>query len=265
MSTATDRIVTSSAGVAPARSGVWARRGPPGWVGLAMALVLGLGACAESVESENVFTDGMYADLEARATETGTQVSATLRVGGATSNTYVMLGGGDRLRVSAGSESVTLATQSTGDVYRYVATLDTNEGGTEVIFDFQRDLDDGAPDSHCTLPAASDITAPSDGQVIRRADDDLVITWDLSAGPDDRLRLDVLGPCFIDLSETLDSAAGSYLIPAGTIESRNDPPAACSATVRLTSESSGSLDPGFGEGGRVLCRQEREVSIRLDP
>lgn len=228
-------------------------------------LTLALPGCtAESVESDNVFTDGIYADLRAVASDTGTRATATLRVGGGASNTYVMLGANDALTVSADGQTEEMTEQGSGNVYRYSADLTASAGGVDVVFTFERTLDEGAPDSRCTLPAAATISEPAEDATLSRSEDDLVITWE-AGDPDDTLRLAVEGTCFSDFSETLDDDPGTYTIPAGTLQSAGDPPEACSATVRLTRERLGDLDVGYGEGGRVLCSQVREVSLRLDP
>lgn len=230
----------------------------------AAVLALSITACAESVESDDVLTDGIYADLSAVATEDGMRVTATLLVGGAASNTYVRLTGDDALTASADGETRMLTAQGSGAIVHYATDLAANTEDTEVVFRFERTIDDGAPDSRCNVPAAFSITAPSDGDVVSRAGDDLVITWTPS-NQDDTLRLEVDGDCIEDITVTLDDDTGSHTIPAGTIESLRDPPEACQTEVRLSRERSGTLDPAFGEGGSVICSQHRVTTFRSDP
>ena len=230
----------------------------------AAALALSVSACAESVESNDVLTDGIYAILRAVATADGTRVTATLLVGGGGSNTYVRLTAGDALTATADGETRTLTPQNLGDIYQYNTELAANTVDTEVVFSFERMIDDGAPDSRCTVPAPFEITGPADGAAVSRADSDLVITWTPSL-EDDTLELEIEGLCIQGLLATLDDATGSYTIPAGMIVSPSDPPEACEATIKLSRQRSGTLDPAFGEGGRVTCSQLRETSFRSDP
>jgi hypothetical protein len=230
----------------------------------AATLALSLSGCAESVESDDVLTDGIYADLRAVASEDGMRVTVTLLVGGEDSNTYVKLTGDDSLTATADGETRTLTPWRLGDRYHYSADLAANTVDTEVVFRFERTIDDGAPDSRCTVPAAIEITAPVDGDVASRAEDDLVITWTPSPD-DDTLFLELQGDCIQGTSLSLDDDTGSHTIPAGTLVSQSDPPAACQTEIRLSRERSGTLDPAFGEGGRVVCSQHRTTTFRSDP
>jgi hypothetical protein len=229
----------------------------------AAVLALSITACAESVESDDVLTDGIYADLSAVATEEGMRVTAILVVGGESSNTYVKLTGDDALTATADGETRRLSAQNLGNIYHYGADLAANTGDTEVVFRFERSIDDGAPDSRCTLPAAIDITGPADGDVFSRAEDELVVTWTPS-NEDDTLRLEVEGNCIQGMIWTVDDT-GSYTIPPGTLTSQSDPPEACETEIQLSRERSGTLDPAFGEGGRVVCSQRRTTTFRSDP
>jgi hypothetical protein len=230
----------------------------------AAALALSISACAESVESDDVLTDGIYADLQAVASEDGMHVTATLLVGGADSNTYVRLTGDDSLTATAGDETREMTSRNLGDYYHYATDFAASTVDTEVVFRFERTIDDGAPDSRCTVPAAIEITGPVDGDAVSRAESDLVITWTPS-GEDDTLQLEVEGDCIQGFGTTVDDAAGSHTLPPGTIVSPSDPPEACQATVKLSRQRSGTLDAAFGEGGRVTCSQRRETTFRSDP
>jgi hypothetical protein len=227
--------------------------------------LLALPACtAESVESNDVFTDGMYAELHAAATEDGTRATATLRVGGSSSNTYVMLTGDDSLSATAGAETEEMNRQGFGDRYYYTADLDANGEDTVVTFRFTRSIDDGAPDSHCTLPRPMTIEAPADGSNFSRMEQDVEISWDTS-GSSQPITLSIEGDCFNHLSLSFEDDPGSHTITAGTLQSSADPATACVATIELSRSNNGSLDPGFGEGGSVICTQTRTATFRSDP
>jgi hypothetical protein len=232
---------------------------------LTLPALLALPSCtAESVESNDVLTDGIYAELRAEATEDGTRATATLRVGGSGSNTYVMLTGDDSLSASAGSETEEMNRQNVGDRYYYTADLDATGEDTVVTFRFARSIDDGAPDSRCTLPRPMTIEAPAEGSNYSRMQQDVEITWDTS-GSSQPITLSVEGDCFGDFNESFEDDPGSYTIQAGTLTSSGDPATACVATIEVSRTNNGNLDPGFGEGGSVLCSQTRTATFRSDP
>ncbi|HWN68557.1 MAG TPA: hypothetical protein VNM90_13050 [Haliangium sp.] len=231
---------------------------------LLIVALLALPACAESVESDDVFTDGIYAELRAEATENGTHATVTLRVGGSSSNTYVMLTGDDSLSVTANGETEEMSPQNFGDRYHYTADLDATSEDTEVVFRFTRVIDDGAPDSHCILPRPMNIDVPVEGDNFSRLSDDVVITWDTS-GSSRPISLSVSGDCFSGVTESFEDDPGTYTIPAGTMPSNADPATACVATVELSRTNGGALDPAFGEGGSVTCSQTRTITFRSDP
>jgi hypothetical protein len=226
--------------------------------------LLALPGCAESVESENVFTDGVYAELRASATANGTLMRAILVVGGSDSNTYLELTGGDSLSVTAGAETKELRAQRLGDRYHYTSNLAVVEEDTEVVFRFERSIDDGAPDSRCTMPRPTRIDAPVEGDTFSRVQDAVVITWDTS-GSNQPIELEVTGDCFTTLYQSFEDDPGSHTIEAETLASIEDPATACQATVTLSRTTSGSLDPGFGEGGSVVCIQSRSTTFRSEP
>jgi hypothetical protein len=231
---------------------------------LFIVAMLALPACAESVESDDVLTDGIYAELSAVASANGTATTAVLVVGGSTSNTYVRLTGDDSLSASAGGQTEEMRPQSFGDIIHYHADLDTTDEDAEVIFRFTRSIDDGAPDSRCILPRPMTIDVPVASDTFSRLQADVVITWDTS-GSNQPMNLKVEGDCFAELNESFENDPGTYTVPAGTLQSSMEPATACEATVRLSRTNSGTLDPAFGEGGSVVCSQVRSVTFRSDP
>ena len=232
---------------------------------LTLPALLALPSCAaESVGSDDVLTDGIYAEMRAEATEDGTRATATLRVGGSTSNTYVMLTGEDSLSASAGGETEDMSRQNIGDRYYYTADFDANGEDTVVTFRFARSIDDGAPDSHCTLPSPMTIEAPADGSNFSRMEQDVEIAWDTS-GSSQPITLSIEGDCFNHLTLSFEDDPGSHTITAGTLESSADPATACVATIKVSRSNNGTLDPGFGEGGSVVCTQTRTATFRSDP
>lgn len=236
---------------------------PTRTITLATLALLAVGC--ESIESTDVMTDAIYADLVATSDGSSTHTAATLRLGGATSNTFVNLQGDDVLSVTAGGETKEMLEGYVGDIYIYNADFELSEADTEFIFSLDRSVDAGAPDSRCTLPEPLDVTAPAGGETFSRELDDLTITWTPS-GEQDQIRVTVRGECMWDEVVDVNGDPGTLVITAGTILSLDDDnPAACNATVIVQRRRSGTLDPGYGEGGSIVGVQAREVSFRTDP
>lgn len=229
------------------------------------AMALALTAGCESIESTDVMTSAMYADFSATSDGATTHALAILRAGGATSNTFVNLEGDDILTVSAAGESQEMTEGYIGDIYAYDADFDLFQADTEFTFSLDRSIDAGAPDSRCSLPEPLELTAPTDGDTYSRGQNDLGVTWS-PASEADEIRIVVQGDCLWQHIVDVDGDPGSYVIPAGTLDSIDqDNPQACDATVTVQRRRFGSLDAGFGEGGTIYGIQARVADIRSDP
>ena len=222
-------------------------------------------AC-ESVESTDVMTSGVYADIEAVAEGDGsTRASAILRVGGADSNTFLELVADDSLTASTGEETQELIEQSIGDYFSYVADFDVDAEDTEFVVAFERTVDEGAPNTTLSLPALFDLTGPEEGVTLSRSEEDITITWE-SSGTEDEMLWSASGGCFFDASGGIEGDPGTFTIEAGTLESVDeDEPETCEATLVITRSRVGDLDPGYGEGGSVFGKQMRSVDILVSP
>ena len=229
--------------------------------------VLGLLAC-ESVESEDVRTSGIYADYSASSSDgLNTEARAILKVGGDSSNTFVNLEGEDRLEVTSGGVTQTMIESNLGEIYSYRADFSGAEVDKPFVFALLRGSEDeNAPDSNVSLPAPFALTAPQAGAVFGRAANDAIeVTWD-AAEDGDSMEIDLEGSCFKDVHEELDGDPGTYVIEAGSLEALDDGDAeSCEATLSVHRLRTGSLDPAFEEGGKVVGEQVREVLIRIDP
>lgn len=231
---------------------------------LVPTLLSALVAC-EAVDSSSVLTDGMYADMTATADGSGdTVVVAVLKVGGATSNTYVTIEGDDLLQASAGETVQDMEMHTLGEYRDYSSTFAVDAEDTLFNVAFLRTVDAGAPSSTMSLPAAFDLSGPAPEDVISRGED-FSISWSPS-GSSDSMSYRVTGECFFDAYVQLDGDTGTATIPAGTLKPVDeDNPAACEATLTLIRARLGSLDAGFGEGGTTNGRQVRLLSFRSDP
>lgn len=231
---------------------------------LMSAALLGAVGCS-SVKSEDVYTDALYANLTAVSDGDGTRAEAVLRVGGAASTTYVQLTGGDKFTVTGGAESSDMTETNLGNLYGYVAELAVDDQDTEFLFNLQRSLDDGAPNSTCTMPPPLDIQSPADGDSTSRGAASLTVTWDPS-GENDDIIVSVTGDCFSNAEESVAGDPGTYTFEPGTLESyEGSEDESCAGTVSVTRQRAGDLDPGYGEGGEITCAQQRTVDITVAP
>lgn len=231
---------------------------------LAALWVAGLTAC-ETVSSGSVSTDGLYASYGVEAQGDGAStVRARLKVGGSTSNTNLELEPGDQLQVTYGGTTVDLlggATVAGGA--SYTASVPTDADGTEFDFAFLRDAGTSAPSSVVTLPAPYTVSAPSAGATISleagfdltwsNADDDTTFSWSL------------LGDCFEFVSAEIEDS-GAERVPGGASQFNSDATVgSCNGTLELRRTRLGSVDPAFGEGGRVEAIHKRQVGVVVTP
>jgi len=227
------------------------------------ALSLAGSGCA-SVVSTDFGTDALYADLVASSDGTSTHATATLRVGDATSNTFVNLEGDDSLVITSGDQSQTMTEAYLGDIYFYSADFDLFEGDTEFVFSLERTIDGGAPDNRCSLPQPIELTQPKSGETFSRETDDITVSWTPS-DEQDLVRATISGNCIWDEVVDADGDTGTLIIPAGTISPINDnDPQSCDAIILLERRRSGTLDPALSQGGKITGVQYSQQLIQTD-
>lgn len=230
--------------------------------------LLALIAC-ESVDSEAIRTDAMYADITVETDGAGTAtVGTTLRVGGPTSNTFVELAGGDALRVKAGEQAADLTEQSFWEMHSYSADLPIDAEDTEYVIAFERSIDTSAPESMVSMPAPFDLIAPEapeGGDTFSRDADPITITWEPAEGGDDMI-VEVESDCTVHETFALQGDPGTFTIEPGdlmTWDSMAD--TTCSAEIHVLRSRAGQLDAAYGEGGTIRAIQRRIVEVRLAP
>ena len=228
---------------------------------VAITLVVG---CAK-VESEDVATSGVHADIRASADGSGsTQVRTTLRVGGATSNTFLDLAGDDKLEVTQGETTQSPAREELLEAVSYVSSFPVDAADTEFKVAFLRSIDDGAPDSRVVLPAPFAITAPAAESTHSRVVD-VTLEWSPSAGGDAMTWI-ASGNCVQMRSGNIAGDPGLLVLPAGTfVAHENQTTATCEVTVTVHRTRGGTLDPNYGEGGNVRGEQVRRLEILSAP
>lgn len=225
-----------------------------------------LGACAEDVDSNNVKTDGMYADFEVIGRANGkSEVRASIRIGGSRSNTYAELSAGDVLTAMSGEEMHTLTEVggTVGNVHVYHATFDGADEDQEFTVSFDREDDESAPDSTSALPAPFEITSPADGVDVSRAAA-LTVTWTPSTSEAVDIRLD--GDCTIIETHSASTDTGTHTFAAGSISTTSSREGeTCDVELTISTRAAGAIDSAFGEGGRFNAIQERTIHFRSTP
>lgn len=237
-------------------------------LGLGLGMLVAAAGCTEKVDSTDVRTHGVYADLEAVSNGTSTSVSARLKVGGDDSNTFLELKGDDELRASVGDASSKRLTGS-NEVYR--ATFSEATGGAQVKISFMRGPDnDDAPNSRATLPEPFELEGITAGEELSR-EEDIVITWD-AADDGDVLEWELDGSdaannCVDWIYGTIRTDAGMLVIPAEDFEPNfsDDEDETCEATFTMDRVRNGSVDSAFGEGGEFQAIQRRRVTFIATP
>ncbi len=217
-------------------------------------------ACTETVDSQDIRTSGIYPHFAVSTDGSGSSVaSARLRVGGDDSNTYVDLQSGDHIEVTAGEQTQRLRAQ--GD-HVYAATFATDDPSVDFVFALVRGTqDDSAPNSVVRLPQPFDVAMGSTSA--SRATDEVVFSWDGTSSAD--LEWEVDGDClFVESGSTPDDgnhSLGSQDVRALGTKAEES----CTASLTLERRASGTLDPAFVEGGRILGIQSRESSFTSTP
>lgn len=218
--------------------------------------------CTETIDSQNLKTAGIAALIEAESTNgTSTRVVATLKTGGAQSNTYVDLSSGDAIFAAAdGGEKVEMTAESSGV---YQAEFGVGAADTEFVVSLEREADDPAPRSAGKLPAPFEIDPIATADVSRA--EDLTITWTPAGGSGDEITIELDGNCvFIESFSVPDS--GSYTIPAGELKPTNEEmPETCVVDVEVRRTREGSADPIFDAESWVRLHQVRTDSFTSAP
>jgi hypothetical protein len=228
------------------------------WLNVLFGSLLAATGCTESVDSDAIRTRGIHAAFEALATGDGsTGVSAVLRVGG-DDGTFVNLVHDDQLIAQMSKSQRALAKKGDG----YSTKFAEDKAGTEIHIAFRRGKDDdGAPDSFAILPAdfSPEVTASS----IARGDR-VTIAWG-KKDPGTVIHWKLDGDCiFPDSGSTADT--GQLVLDAANIDAKSSTEKeTCEVAVTLDRVASGTVDPGFGEGGDFRAIQRRSVTFSSLP
>ncbi len=228
-----------------------------------------------STTSENVATQGIYADIDVFANGSGiTVVDAELEVGGdGLVRTSLELSPGDTLTAMANGIQKTMTEDlSTLGKFRYVASFDFDDAGTMFTVSLTRDNGVSAPDSNVTLPAGFIVQMPANNDVFGQADD-IPIAWTPS-GTTIVPAIEVSLSCTTNSglvstateSVTLSGDTGvaslpvAAVIPIGTLDTAH----LCDGEVHFSRSRRGNLDPNYGEGGDITAEHIERAQFFVD-
>lgn len=223
-----------------------------------------LAGCSEDVDSDDVATDAIYASIFVSAPGDGTSsVSASLRVGGSNSNTFLDLTDYDALMAFVNDTSQGMS--QSGNGYSTSFPYEAEDTPYRVAF-LRTPPPDGecagvsAPNSTVTLPAPFSITSPVQDEVISRGTA-ISLTW-AGSGEADAMSFTVDGTCIQSYADEIANDNGSFTIPADTIMVVGSDNASCTATLSVSRSRDGDLDENYGEGGVITARQSRAVQFQ---
>jgi hypothetical protein len=229
-----------------------------------------------STTSENVATQGIYADIDVFANGSGiTVVDAELEVGGdGLVRTSLELSPGDTLTAMANGIQKTMTEDlSTLGKFRYVASFDFDDAGTMFTVSLTRDNGVSAPDSNVTLPAGFIVQAPVNDDVLGSADI-IPIAWTPS-GTTIVPAIEVSLSCTTNSglvstatkSVTLSGDTGVASLPVdaviptiGTLDTAH----LCDGEVHFSRSRRGNLDPNYGEGGDITAEHIERAQFFVD-
>lgn len=227
-----------------------------------LCVPLALAACT-TVESDNILTSGIHAQIAARASGDGTtDVSATLFLGNPANLNFVDLTGDDQLIASHGSDSRVMSETIILNIVGHHAVFPSDLEGDEFVVDFSRSVDGGAPESIASLPAPFEldpIAATSRAAALE-------VSW-TPAGSLDAMHWEAIGECIEATSADIVDDTGLASIAPGTLRKRQGTniPDSCSVTLTVVRSRPGDLDPGYGEGGTIAGEQIRKVMFTSNP
>jgi hypothetical protein len=240
-------LAATAKGVIMRATGLWAT----------LTLALGAAACSEDVDSTDVKTSGVYAEMSVVATGKGqSDVTADLRVGGANSNTHLDLKAADKLSATVGTTTKTLS--QSGNVYK--TTFDGDAADSKVTVAFTRGVEDtSAPNSSVTLPAPFTVAGIA-GTVSRQVG--FTATWAQSTDP---MRWTLDGDCLFIKTDSISDAGQTVIGTSDFSVQSGKEQETCNATFCLERTRQGTIDPAFGEGGVISAVQRRCVAFLSAP
>lgn len=218
-------------------------------------------ACSATTSSRNIRTGGLVALVDVTAdSDQQSVVSTQLVIGGSSSNTYVVLEGGDRLYAETNGDKREMNATSDGE---YEAKFARAEG--EFVVSLSRDVDSAAPKSSGTLPAPFQITSNFGDEPKSRRKDKVEVSWSPgNSGADVTIRIE--GDCIHSQEYKVGGDPGSFTIERKQIEAwKSDTKKSCNVGVEVIHLTRGTTDSAFDSDSRFELRQVRRTRFVSGP
>jgi hypothetical protein len=222
-------------------------------------LLSSLSACSATTSSRNIRTAGIVALIDVHSEAAGeVAVDTELVIGGANSNTYVILEGGDSLVAAAGGQALPQTVQGKGE---YGARFSTSEG--DFVVALARDVDTPANNSKGTMGPAFDLL-PID-HPISRVNEALTISWS-PADPSAQAHITLEGDCLIREDRDLGPDTGSVTFPAASLRAwKNKVDQTCAVDVKVSRTRTGTTDPALAPDSRFRLTHTRGLRFTSMP
>jgi len=233
-------------------------------------------ACAD-VDSKDIRTSGIYAEISVRAQDDTAHVFARLRTGRALDNDTVLLSPGDQLSASVSGRSIPLYETETE---AYSGVLENVSGGSEIFVKFTRIDDVDAPNTRAILPEEFDISAPSPAETYN-AGESITVVWS-PGDPSNTVSVSYSLDCTVYDANGIPSGAaygrGYSVADSGThtasinqilnVVGTQDNlvrGVSCPLEVAVKRINDGTLDNAFTKGGTISAIRERSVLVNVIP
>jgi hypothetical protein len=228
---------------------------------LLAALATSAIACSATTSSRNIRTAGVVALIDVTShSENEAVVQTKLVIGGANSNTHMILEGGDRLYADAGGQHQEMNAVGEGD---YEAKFPTSGG--EFVVSLTRDVDAPAPNNKGTLPPPFEITSQFGDAPLSRAKDDLTVTWSPSEGGA-QVKVTLEGDCVLPVSFDVGGDPGTFTIERTKIKAwMAQEKDACNVSLTIERTTPGTTDPALDSDSRFRLHQLRSTRFVSGP
>lgn len=229
-------------------------------LGFAVSAWLVVG-CSATTSSRNIRTAGVVALIDVTSEREGEAMVATeLVIGGASSNTYMILEGSDRLTASIGSDTRVMTAVDEGE---YEARFALGEGDVTVAF--ERDGDDDAPSSRGAIGPGFAIKALPEETPVSRDKDVLELSW-TPVDPQANVSVELAGDCVIRERRELGGDAGRFRLERGELRAWKKKRAdTCAVDVEVTRTRRGTTDPALDSDSRFSLHQVRRARFISAP
>lgn len=230
----------------------------------AIAATMFILGCKETTSSEFIRTGGIAAIMSVTADNPDTStVHVELRVGGATSNTYVILDGGDELSASTDDGETGSLTSVAEGVYE--GKFKTAKE-VEFTVSLDRTEDEDAPNSKAMLPSPFVISLPAEDAAFSRAEESFTISWIPVVSKSDGGQITISGGCIQTAVYDIAGTEGMITVDKDVLKSsQEDKPESCKVDIVLSFSDHGTPDVAFDADSQFTTKQSRKVTITSNP